>query len=937
MEKHRLFLLDAFALIYRGYFALNANPSFKAVNSKGLDTSGIIGFVNTMVDLMIKEKPTHIAVIFDTAEPTIRHIEYKEYKANRDEVPDAITIAVPYIEKIIDAFNIPRLGVPGYEADDIIGTLAKQAALQNIEVYMMTPDKDFGQLVGKNIFIYRPGRQGNEAEIWSADEVCKKFELDYPEQVIDYLGLTGDAVDNIPGVPGIGPKTASKLLKEFGSMENILANTDKQKGKVKENLETYKEQAILSKKLATILLDAPVKFHEEDFLIKEKNQEKLLQLFSELEFRSLSRRVLGKEIMAQTIKPAALTDSVNNFQTDLFAEADNLLEPLTSTKEFDTIENTTHEYFLVDSFEKINALVNLLSAQKEFCFDTETTGLDTLTSEIVGLSFSVKPHEGYYVPLSKNTQEAQKTIEAFKWVFENETILKIGQNCKYDVSILKSYGIEVKGKLFDTMLAHYVLKPEGKHGMDVMSESYLGYRPVSIENLIGKKGKNQISMRDVEIEKIKEYAAEDADITLQLKNFFDPQIKKSKSKNVFYEIECPLILVLERMEREGVKIDVDFLKKYSEELREELIQLQDSIYKHSGHEFNIDSPRQLGTVLFDELKLDAKAKKTKTGQYATGEDILIKLKEKHEIVANILDYRQLAKLKSTYVDALPEMVNKKTERVHTNLMQAVAATGRLSSNNPNLQNIPIRSEKGKEVRKAFVAKDENHVLISADYSQIELRIIAALSGDEAMIAAFESGADIHTATASKVYNVSAKDVTREMRSAAKAVNFGIIYGQSAFGLSQSLGISNTEAKEIIENYFKTYPGIKKYMQNVVKIAHENGYVETLYGRRRYLPDIESANAVVRGFAERNAINSPIQGSAADMIKLAMIKIDSALIRGKYKTKMILQVHDELIFDTPIDELNQVSILIKSCMEEAMPMKVPIVAEVNHGKNWLEAH
>lgn len=934
-QKPKLFLLDAFALIYRGYFALSANPAFKATNSKGVDTSAIIGFVNTMVDLILKEKPTHIAVVFDTPEPTVRHIEYTEYKANRNEVPEAITIGVPYIEKIIDAFNIKRIGVPGYEADDVIGTLAKQAAAQGVEVFMMTPDKDFGQLVGENIWIYRPGRQGNDAEVWGPKQVCEKFDINNPEQVIDVLGLMGDAVDNIPGVPGVGPKTASKLIKEFGSLENILENTDKQKGKLKENLETYKDQAVLSKKLATILLDAPVAFHMEDFKHKEKNGDELHQLFSELEFRSLTKRVLGKEIMASTIKPAAIDQESG--QTNLFGDAEELPELEENFTDFATIDNTTHEYKVVQEEHEILQLVATLQQQPEFCFDTETTGLDPITSEIVGLSISFKKGEGYYIPFPPDREQAKQRLALFQPVFENENLLKIGQNCKYDIAILKNYGVAVKGKLFDTMLAHYVLKPESKHGMDYMSETYLKYRPVSIESLIGKKGKNQLSMRDVELEKIKEYATEDADITLQLKHYLAPLLDKTPSKKVFDDIEMPLMPVLERMEAEGVKIDVDFLKNYSKDITEELIVLRDSIYKHAGQEFNIDSPRQLGQILFEQLKIDDKAKKTKTGQYATGEDVLVKLKSKHAIIQDILDYRQLTKLQSTYVDALPEMVNPITGRVHTSLMQAVAATGRLSSNNPNLQNIPIKTERGKEVRKAFVPRDENHVLISADYSQIELRVIAALSNDTNMIEAFKSGADFHTITAAKVYGISPQDVTKDMRSAAKAVNFGIIYGQSAFGLAQGLGISNTEAKEIIDNYFKQYPGIKKYMNDNVKLAREKGYVETFYGRRRYLPDIESGNAVVRGFAERNAINSPIQGSAADMIKLAMIKIDKALAAAKFKTKMILQVHDELIFDVPKDELTQVSILIKACMENAVSLSVPIVAEVNNGNNWLEAH
>jgi DNA polymerase-1 len=946
-QPKKLFLLDAFALIYRGYFALNANPGYKPVNSRGVDTSAILGFVNTMVELIAKENPTHIAVIFDTPEPTIRHIEYKEYKANRDEVPNAITVGVPYIEKIIDAFNIKRIGIPGYEADDVIGTLAKQAAKQGVHVYMMTPDKDFGQLVGENIWMYKPGRQGNDSEIWGPAEVCAKFDLHTTEQVIDMLGLMGDTVDNIPGVPGIGPKTASKLLKEFGSLENILANTDKQKGKLKENLETYREQAVLSKRLATILLDAPIEFHFEDFSHKEKNTDELHNLFSELEFRSLSKRILSKEIMAQTIKPAAIDGE--NTQPDLFSDFGEEVETVKTVTNFKTIEDTPHTYYLVNDKAAMEKLAADMNAQTEFCFDTETTGLDVLTCEIVGLSVSFKEGEAWYVPFPASQEEAKKQFELFKPVFENDKIIKIGQNIKYDIGVLKNYDVPVKGTLFDTMLVHYILKPESKHGMDIMSENYLQYRPVSIETLIGKKGKSQMSMRDVEIEKIKDYAAEDADVTLKLKNYLQPILDRTPSKKVYTDIEGPLVSVLERMEREGIRVDKPFLEKFSAEIFERILKVEDEIQELAGKplfedgkgklvKWNVDSPRQVGEVLFERLKLDDKAKKTaKTKQYSTDESNLQKYEKKHPIISKILDYRELAKLKSTYADAIPLLINPKTGRVHTSFMQAVAATGRLSSDKPNLQNIPIRTELGKQMRKAFIARDENHVLISADYSQIELRVIAALSGDKNMIEAFKSGQDFHTATAAKVYNVSPQDVTKEMRSAAKAVNFGIIYGQSAFGLAQSLGIGNSEAKEIIENYFAQYPGIKEYMVSNIMKARKQGFVETVYGRRRYLPDIESGNAVVRGFSERNAINSPIQGSAADMIKLAMIKIDKALINAKYKTKMILQVHDELIFDAPKEEVTQVSMLIKNCMEAAMQLDVPIVAEVSHGANWLEAH
>lgn len=927
MHEKKLFLLDGFALIYRGYFALNSNAKFNPVNSKGLNTSAILGFTNTLVEVLTKQKPTHIAVVFDTAAPTSRHQDFTDYKANRDEMPEAIAVAIPYIKKILAAFKIPVLETDGYEADDVIGTIAKKAEEKGFITYMMTPDKDFGQLVSENIFIYKPGRFGAEAEIMGVKEVCEKFEVKNPIQVIDILGLWGDAVDNIPGIPGVGEKTAKQLIKEFGSIENLLNNTDKLKGKLKERIEENKEKAIMSKKLATILVDAPVEFDEQDLVLQEPDKDKVLELFSELEFRTLAKRVLGQEI--QLVNKSGQMDMFGNVEETPITEKE--------VKEFNTIKNTEHNYILVQTLNELKTLCDQLLQQKEICFDTETTSLDAIDAELVGMSFSYKKKEAYYVAFPANRAEAEKLIAPIKKVMENEAIVKIGQNIKYDVLVLKNYGVEVKGVLFDTMLAHYLIEPEKKHGMDYLSETYLNYRPVSIEELIGKKGKNQGSMRDVPVELIKEYAAEDADITLQLKEALAPQLASNNCEKLFFEIEMPLIPVLAAMEYEGVNISADFLNDYSQKLQEELLVLEKSIYEHAGVNFNIDSPKQLGEVLFDKLKIDDKAKKTKTGQYATGEDVLAKLAKKHPIIEEILDYRELRKLKSTYVDSLPEMVNKKTGRVHTSFMQAVAATGRLSSNNPNLQNIPIRTERGRMVRKAFIPRNENYLLLSADYSQIELRIIAALSNDENMIVAFKEGKDIHAATAARVFGVPLEEVNKDMRSKAKAVNFGIIYGQSAFGLSENLGISRTEAKEIIDNYFQQYPAIKSYMDNNIQLAREKGFVETIMGRRRYLNDINSSNATVRGFAERNAINAPIQGSAADIIKKAMIDIYAELQNQNLQTKMILQVHDELVFDLYRPEKERVMQLVKDKMEGAFALGVPLVTEMNTGENWLEAH
>lgn len=927
MHKKKLFLLDAFALIYRGYFALNANTKFNPVNSKGLDTSAILGFTNTLVEVLTKQKPTHIAVVFDTAAPTARHEDFTDYKANREEMPDAIAIAIPYIKQILAAFKIPVIESDGYEADDVIGTLAKKAEEKGFITYMMTPDKDFGQLVSENIYIYKPGRFGADAEILGVKEVCEKFEVSNPKQVIDILGLWGDAVDNIPGIPGVGEKTAKQLIKEFGSIENLLANTDKLKGKLKERVEENKEKAIMSKKLATILTDAPVEFNEQELILEEPDKEKVLELFSELEFRTLARRVLGQEI--QLINKSG--------QMDMFGNVEELPVNQKEIEEFNTIKNTPHNYILVQTLNEVETLCEQLLQQKEICFDTETTSLDAIDAELVGMSFSFKKSEAYYIAFPADRTEVEKLIQPIKKVLENEKIVKVGQNIKYDVLVLKNYGVEVRGVLFDTMLAHYLIEPEKKHGMDYLSETFLNYRPVSIEELIGKKGKSQGNMRDVPLDLIKEYAAEDADITLQLKEVLAPQLASNNCEKLFYEIETPLIQVLAAMEYEGVNISAAFLNEYSQKLQDELLVLEKSIYEQAGISFNIDSPKQLGEVLFDKLKIDENAKKTKTGQYATGEDVLTKLSKKHPIIEQILDYRELRKLKSTYVDSLPEMVNKKTGRVHTSFMQAVAATGRLSSNNPNLQNIPIRTERGRMVRKAFIPRNPDYLLLSADYSQVELRIIAALSKDENMITAFKEGKDIHAATAARVFGVPLEEVSKDMRSKAKAVNFGIIYGQSAFGLSENLGISRTEAKEIIDNYFQQYPAIKSYMDKNIDFARKNGYVETIMGRRRYLNDINSSNATVRGFAERNAINAPIQGSAADIIKKAMIDIFAELKKNQLQTKMILQVHDELVFDLYKPEKEHVMHLVKEKMEGAFNIGVPLITEMNTGENWLEAH
>ena len=932
MAHKKLFLLDGMALIYRAHFALSKNPRF---TSAGLNTSAMMGFTNTLLEILKKEQPTHIAVVFDTSAPTERHTDYEAYKAHREQMPEDLSRALPYVVKIIEGFNIPVITLDGYEADDIIGTLAKKAEIAGFQVFCMTPDKDFGQLVSDNIFIYKPSRMGNDMEILGVPEILKKWEIERVDQVIDILGLWGDAVDNIPGIPGIGEKTAKDLIKRYGTMENIIANSHELKGKQRENVEQFSAQGLLSKKLATILLNVPVELEENKLILEAPDREKLEPIFAELEFRTIGRRVFGEEFKTAD-------KSVNaSGQFSMFSVADNLEGTIIiesdEPRQFETMATSQHNYVLVDTKEKRDLLIIDLLKQKEISFDTETTGTDANNCELVGLSFSFKIGEAYYIPAPKTEPEIRILLDEFKPVLENPSIIKIGQNIKYDILVLKWYDVEIKGILFDTMLAHYIIDPDTRHNMDVLAENYLNYSPVSITELIGKKGKGQLNMADIDVEIVKDYAGEDADVTLRLKHTFEPLLKDSNSTSLANDIENPLIYVLAAIEKEGVAIDTQALKEFSKELETTISSTEKNIFKHAGLNFNIASPKQLGEVLFDKLQLDQKAKKTKTGQYQTGEDVLSYLAPKHEIVNEILIFRSLQKLKSTYVDALPLMINPKTGRIHTSYNQAVASTGRLSSNNPNLQNIPIKTEKGREVRKAFIPRDNNHLIVSADYSQIELRIIAEISKDANMMDAFINGIDIHTATAAKVYGVALADVDSTQRRNAKAVNFGIIYGQSAFGLSQNLNIPRKEAAEIIENYFAQYPGIKTYMASTMDFARENGYVETLKGRRRYLRDINSANQTVRGFAERNAINAPIQGSAADMIKIAMINIYREMNEQKLEAKMTMQVHDELVFDVPINEVEKIKPIIENGMRNAIKMEVPIVVEIGTGKNWLEAH
>ncbi len=945
MSQKRLFLLDAYALIFRGYYAFIKNPR---INSKGMDTSAIMGFMNSLMDVIKREKPDHLAVAFDKGGSQLRNDIFPEYKAHRDATPEAIKIAVPYIQELLRAMHIPIIEVKGFEADDLIGTIAKQAEKQNYKVFMVTPDKDFAQLVSENIFMYKPARMGNGIEIWGVPEVLAKFEIERPDQVIDFLGMMGDAADNIPGLPGVGEVTAKKLLKEFGTMENLLANTDKLKGKMKENIEANKEKGLLSKTLATIILDCPVVFDETDYELSTPDVDKTDALFNELEFRRMAEQfdaIFKKGGTATTTTPVdeaklyKKPQPKNEEQFDLFGSTipDETSEE-TRHQYYSSLENTEHSYQIIQGDLGVKLLLQNLLNQTSVCFDTETTGLDALHAELVGISFSFEKGKGFYVPFPENQDEAQVLIDKFKPFFESERVEKIGQNIKYDLKILSRYGVQIKGKLFDTMIAHYLINPDMRHNMDILSETYLKYSPKSIEDLIGKKGKNQKSMRDVSLEEIKEYAVEDADITYQLKQNFSPILDQAETKKLFEEIEIPLIPVLAAMELEGINLDVPFLKSMSVEMAAESNALEQKIYETAGEKFNLASPKQLGDILFDKLKIGgAKQKKTKTGQYATGEEVLSYLANDNPIVKDILEWRQMIKLQSTYIDALPNQVDEITGRVHTDYMQTVAATGRLSSNNPNLQNIPVRTERGRLIRKAFIARDENYTLLSADYSQIELRIIAALSGEENMIKAFQNNEDIHRSTAAKVFNVPLEEVTKEQRSNAKTVNFGIIYGVSAFGLSNQTSLSRKESAELIDAYYATYPKLKSYMANQVDFARENGYVQTVLGRRRYLKDINSANMMVRSGAERNAVNAPIQGSAADIIKIAMINIHEKLISGNWKSKMLLQVHDELVFDVHNSELEKIKPMIKHEMENAFIMDVPLDVEIGAGKDWLAAH
>ncbi|MBU2938367.1 DNA polymerase I [Lacinutrix sp. C3R15] len=948
-EQKRLFLVDAYALIFRGYYAFIKNPR---INSKGEDTSAIMGFMNSLLDVIKRERPDHLAVCFDKGGSADRVEMFEAYKANRDETPEGIKTAVPYIYEILKAMHIPIMVKEGYEADDVIGTLAKKAEKEGYKTFMVTPDKDFAQLVSENIFMYRPVFGGGY-ETWGIPEVQKKFEVTDPLQVIDYLGMMGDASDNIPGLPGVGEKTAKKFLAAYGTMENLFANTHELKGKMKEKVEANQELGLLSKQLATIMLDVPVEFDAKDFEMSEPDIPKVTEIFQELEFRRLidnflktfsteTPTVTPTKTASATTETKATPKEAENAgagQFSLFGGDPNSAEATTDTNAYvrKTAETVSHFYQSVAPGMATKLFIKNLMNQSSVCFDTETTGLNPLTAALVGISFSWEVGKGFYLPFPEEKEEAQAIIELLRCFFEAENIEKIGQNLKYDIKVLAKYNVQVKGPLFDTMLAHYLINPDMRHNMDVLAETYLNYTPISITELIGKKGKNQLSMREVPLEKQTEYAVEDADITLQLKEHFEKELGEANTQKLFDNIEVPLLRVLAAMELEGINLDVAFLNSLSEDLNNDIATLEAKIYEVAGEEFNIASPKQLGIILFEKLKLVDKPKKTKTGQYKTGEDILSALAKEHEIIRNILEYRGLAKLKSTYVDALPLQVDATTGRVHTDYMQTVAATGRLSSNNPNLQNIPIRTERGRQVRKAFIPRSEEYTLLAADYSQIELRIIAALSKEETMIEAFKNGEDIHASTASKVFGVPIEEVTREQRSNAKTVNFGIIYGVSAFGLSNQTDLSRGEAKELIDTYYETYPKLKQYMSNQVDFARDHGYVKTVLDRRRYLKDIHSRNAMVRSAAERNAVNAPIQGSAADIIKIAMINIYNKLEAGNYKTKMLLQVHDELVFDVYKPELEVMTALIKTEMENAFVMEVPLDVEVDTGVNWLEAH
>ena len=938
-EQKRLFLLDAYALIFRGYYAFIKNPR---INSKGMDTSAIMGFTNSLLDVIKRERPDHLAVCFDKGGSAIRTEMFTEYKANRDETPEAIQIAVPYIQNILKAMQIPVVVKEGFEADDIIGTLAKQAEKENYQVFMVTPDKDFAQLVSKNIFMYRPARMGNGIEIWGIPEVQEKFEVESPEQVIDYLGMMGDAVDNIPGLPGVGDKTAKKFIKAYGSMEGLLGNTSDLKGKLKEKIEANKDLGILSKQLATILLDVPVKFDAKDYKLSQPNSKAVNTIFEELEFRRIAENFKKiftptEEESPQKEKPLKITEPQQGQQFDLFAPPGSGIVSNQEGSERKDLDNKKHWYQSINSPYSRELLLKNLLQQKSVCFDTETTSLDALQTELVGIAFSWEESKGYYLVLPENRNETLAFLKPFKAFFEHTKIEKIGHNLKFDLKVLENYNIKVKAPFFDTMIAHYLINPDMRHNMNILAETYLDYSPQSIKELIGKKGVNQGSMRDVPIENQTEYAVEDADVTFQLKHFFEKEMDSAQTLDLFKKVELPLVKVLTAMECEGINIDVSFLEELSKNLTKDVQKLEDSIFNMVGETFNLASPKQLGSILFDKLKLVDKPKKTKTGQYSTAEDVLSYLAKDHPIVSDILDWRSLKKLQNTYVDALPKDINPKTNRVHTIYNQAVAATGRLSSNNPNLQNIPVRTSRGKQVRKAFIPRDESYVLMAADYSQIELRIIAALSKDEGMITAFQNNEDIHQATAAKVFDVPLDEVTQAQRSNAKTVNFGIIYGVSAFGLSQQTDLNRNEAKELIDTYYSTYPKLRNYIQDQVDFARDNGYVTTVLGRRRYLKDIYSQNAVVRGAAERNAVNAPIQGSAADIIKLAMIAIQNKLDKGSWQSKMLLQVHDELVFDVPREEIETLQTMIKNEMENAFSLDVPLMVDIGIGSNWLEAH
>ena len=935
-NKKRLFLLDAFALIFRGYYAFIKNPR---INSKGLDTSAILGFTNSLIDVIKREHPEYLAVCFDRGGSKSRSEIYTEYKANRDETPEAIKLGLPYIEKILTAMHIPIVVKEGFEADDIIGTLAKKAEKKGFKIFMVTPDKDFAQLVSDNIFMYRPARMGNEIEIWGVPEVQEKFQIKKPEQVIDYLGMMGDSVDNIPGLPGVGDKTAKKFLAEYGSMENLLNNTYKIKGKLKEKIEANKELGLLSKELAKIILNVPVDFNAEEFKLDNPDMNLVDEVFEELEFRRLKdsfKKVFGSEKNDLENKIIEVKSEINiGNQLDLFNTPGGGSNITLSNKK--NLSNTPHFYQLVDDSVGISLLIQNILKQKAVSFDTETTNIDPLKAELVGISFSWESGKGYYLCLPPIFDVTINILKEFKIIFENLEIEKIGHNLKYDIKVLGNYGISLKGPLFDTLIAHYLINPDMRHGMDILSESYLGYTPKPISDLIGKKGKNQGNMRDVDLTIQKEYAVEDSDITLQLKEYFEKELMKSNMMNLFKEIETPLIYVLASMESEGICLNKEFLKSLSIDLKNDISILETDIFKQTKENFNIASPKQLGIILFEKLKLVKKPKKTKTGQYSTSEDILSYLAKDNKIVGDILKWRSLQKLLNTYAIALPKEINEKTKKIHTIYNQAITSTGRLSSNRPNLQNIPIKTERGREIRKAFIPRDEEHEIIAADYSQIELRIIASLSEDSNMISAFKSGQDIHQSTASKVFNVPLDKVSREQRANAKTINFGIIYGVSAFGLSQQTNLNRLESMELIDAYYSTYPKLKYYMQNQIDFARENGYVATILGRRRYLKDINSANSFVRGGSERNAVNAPIQGSAADIIKIAMINIHKKIISENWKSKMLLQVHDELVFDVPKTESDKLKTMVKNEMENAFQLKVPLIVDIGQGKHWLDAH